>query len=475
MSHTSRSYHFLWLSIALLPLIAISFMLAIPAQDYWWYMRLGRDILAQGAIPLVDTIGYSRAGLPIFYQQWAAGIIFWLTYKFGGATLTYLLRGALIGLSYGMLWRLMRRSSGPRLATILLIALGLSSSNNWAMRPQLFAYPLFAICVWVLFQWQDGNPRFLFLLPLSVLLWANLHGSFALPFVLAGSALIFGKGDRKALLIALGVMVLATMINPYGVGVWKYLVFILNSPSDYLFSVEWKPPTNVGWQLNIFFAWVLIFAPIAAFSSRKLSLLEWVWFLGFGWLALSGIRYVIWFMFLLAVFSAKLLAEWTNKVIDVSVPKIFPAVNYSFAFLLMSLSLIFLPGLRENWWKDAPPLYERSTTPIEAVKWLSAHAEIRGALWNDYAFGSYIEFALPSRPTWIDTRMYHYPPAQWTEYVQVSGAENWQALFDREKINLLALSTASQTKLIQAVENSNQWREEYRDPYAVIFSRYVIK
>ncbi|MFN8414427.1 MAG: hypothetical protein U0Z26_18755, partial [Anaerolineales bacterium] len=206
MKKNSLSFDFLWLSLALLPLIGLSYMLSIPAQDYWWYLRLGKDILTQGAVPLVDTMGYSRAGLPIFYQQWLSGIIFYLVYQWGGISLTYLLRGLLIGISYGMIWWMVRKVSGPRLATILVIILGLSSSNNWVMRPQLFAYPLFLLCLWALYEWQNGNHRTLFLLPLSVFLWANIHGSFVLPFVLTGSAFIFGSGNRKVLFITLITM-----------------------------------------------------------------------------------------------------------------------------------------------------------------------------------------------------------------------------------------------------------------------------
>ena len=56
---------------------------------------------------------------------------------------------------------------------------------------------------------------------------------------------------------------------------------------------------NRGWQANLFFAWLLVFVPLAALSPRKLSLLEWVIFLFFGWMALIGLRYVIWFTFIL--------------------------------------------------------------------------------------------------------------------------------------------------------------------------------
>lgn len=470
-----NSYNFLWLSLALLPLLALSFMLSIPAQDYWWYLRLGKDILSQGAIPLVDTMGYSRAGEPIFYQQWLSGIIFYLVYEAGGVTFTYILRGVLIAISYGMIWWMARESSGPRVAAILIILLGLSSSNNWVMRPQLFAYPLFLICLLAIYEWHQGRNQRLFLLPAALLLWVNLHGSFVLPFLLTGSAWIFGNGNRKSMLITLIAMALVSLINPYGFGVWKYLVFILNNPSDYLFSVEWRAPSNEGWQLNIFFAWLLLFIPLAGLSKQKLSLLEWIWFLGFGWLALSGIRYVIWFMFFLSIFSAKLLSDWTNLYIDKPVEKINPRINYLLSAFLILLSFIFLPGIRDSWWKSAPPHYELSTTPIQAVEFLKTRDDLPAPLWNDYAFGSYLEFELPARPTWMDTRMYSFPQAQWEEYVRVTNAEGWQEFFDREGINLLLLSQSAQPKLIQAVSESNIWCEEYQDEYAVIFSRCEAK
>lgn len=467
-----RSYDLLWLSIALLPLIGLSFMLSIPAQDYWWYLRLGSDILKEGAVPVLDTMSHSRAGEPIFYQQWLAGIIFYLVYQAGGAALTFLLRGILLGLAYGALWVLMRSSVGARTATIILILLGLATSNNWVMRPQLFAYPLFVLCLFAVYQWQErNNNRILFLLPLSVFLWVNLHGSFALPFLLVGAALAFGSGNRKVMFIALIAMSAASLLNPHGFGVWEYLVFILNNPSDYLFSVEWNPPVNAGWQMNLFFGWTLLFVPVAAFSTRKLSTLEWILFIGFGWLAFSGVRYVIWFMFLLAVFTAKLIPEWSGKWIDRPIERINPRLNRAIALALFLLPLFLLPGIRDWWWKDAPPLYELSTTPIEAVEYLKAREDLPGPLWNDYAFGSYLQFALPSRPTWMDTRMYSFSQEQWEEYVRVTNAEGWGAMFDREGINLLLLSQAAQPRLVDAVSESDGWCEEYRDEYAVIFSR----
>ncbi|MFN8399786.1 MAG: hypothetical protein U0X74_07215 [Anaerolineales bacterium] len=475
MKISSRSYDLLWLSIALLPLIGLSFMLSVPSQDYWWYLRLGKDILEQSAIPLVDTMGFSRAGEPIFYQQWLSGIIFYLVYQAGAAPLTFLLRAVLIGITYGSIWQLMRSYVGARTATILVVILGLATSNNWMIRPQLFAYPLFILCLFAMYEWQKGNNHLLFLFPLSTFLWANLHGSFVLPFLLAGAALVFGNGNRKFMAYAILAMLVASLLNPHGFGVWQYLVFILNNPSDYLFSVEWRPPTNDGWQMNIFFAWMLALPVIASFSKQKLTWLEWILFLGFGWLALSGVRYVIWFMFLLAIFTAKLVSEWTNTYIDKPIEKINPTINTAIAVILLLLSLVFMPGVRDSWWEGAPDLYELSTTPVDAVEFLKTREDLPGPMWNDYAFGSYLEFNLPTRPTWMDTRMYSFPQPMWEEYVRVTNGEGWQEMFDREGINLLLLSQAAQPNLIQPVSTSPLWCKEYSDEYAVIFSRCEVK
>ncbi len=470
MNHSSRSYDFLWLSLALLPLIAISFLLAVQPQDFWWVLRVGQDTVQNGAVPVIDTISLSQYGKPIVYQPWLAGVVFWLIYKLGGISLTFLLRAVLILVTYGLVWIMAREVSNSRLATVLVVVFGLASANNWSVRTQLFAYPLFVLCLWSLFRWQSGNNKYLWVLPLCTFLWANLHGSFILPLILAGTALLFGRGERRLMLIAFGIMLLSTLLNPRGFGVWQYFVFMLNSPSDQLFAFEWAPPTNEGWQMNIFFASMLTFGALAAYSPRKLSLMEWVWFIGFGWLALTGLRYVIWFLFIVTILIAALLAGWTK--IETQPSLLRPAINYVTGVFIISLSLIFLPGLRsENLANQFPPIYEMETTPLAATEWLSHHPELHGPLWTEYAFGGYISFALQSRQPWMDSRFNAYPPKQWEEYVQVHRAEKWQEMFDRAGINLLMLSTSSQQKLIGAVSSSDVWCEEYRDDYAVIFSR----
>jgi hypothetical protein len=67
--------------------------------------------------------------------------------------------------------------------------------------------------------------------------------------------------------------------------------------------------------------------------------------------------------------------------------------------------------------------------------------------------------------------MYSFSLEQWQEYVRMANGDGWQEMFDREGINLLLLSQAAQPNLIRAVSTSPTWCEEYRDEYAVIYSR----
>src|SRR5258706_10859884 len=114
-----------------------------------------------------------------------------------------------------MLWIIMRQSGvGPRLAYVLVMLAGLSGSNKWGVRPQMFTYTLFLVLLWVLLKWQDHKSTLLWLLPVLSLAWTNLHGSFILFFIIVGLALILGRGDRKQLLFVSLVSLAVSFIYP---------------------------------------------------------------------------------------------------------------------------------------------------------------------------------------------------------------------------------------------------------------------
>jgi hypothetical protein len=502
--------HLLWLAFVLMIALAIAFLLPVTPQDYWWYLRIGRDTLAAGSVPTVDELSFSQAGAPMVYHSWGAAVLFWLVYQLGGLSLSVLLRGILLAVAYGLVWLTARRLGAGRIGAALVLLLAvLASSNNWSMRPQLFAYPLFALSLGLLYEWHNSDkegttkdtkahkgsargksprdssrnfvskfflpqPFVVYWLPLISLVWVNLHGSFIMLILLTGAALVFGHGDRRSLALAFGGVLLATLVNPRGPGAWTYVYHSLTVAAN-RYSVEWKPPVNDGWQMNLFFLWLLAFPLLAAFSPRKLDRLEWTWFLGFGFLALWGERYVIWFVFLLTVLTAGMLADWERRLIKDAPPpraatRLLPAVNSILALLLILLPFPLLPGLRATWWPAAPPATEN--TPIAATEWLAAHPDLPGPLWAEIGFASYLEFALPARPPWMDTRFELFPVEQWESYKAVSEARyDWTTLLDETGANLLMVSVQYQPDLLEALASAPAWCELYRDPVAVMYRR----
>ncbi len=474
MKNRTDSVAILWLGLVLLIALSIAFLLPVTPQDYWWYLRIGHDTLASGAVPRLETMTFTRAGTPVDYQSWGAAVLFWLIYRLGGLSLTVLLRGVLLAVTYTLVWGTARRAGAGRLgASLVLLAAVLTSSNNWSVRPQLLAYPLFALALLILYKWQNGQ-KSIFWLPLIMLVWVNLHGSFVLLILLAGAALVFGRGDRRSLGLAFAGVLLATLANPRGFETWMYVYHSLTVPSSQLYSAEWLPPVNSGWQMNIFFLWLLGFPLLAVLSPRKLDRLEWSWFLGFGFLALWGERYVIWFVFILVVLTAGMLADWEKKYLGRSKFNLtasnLPVFNLSLSLLFVLLPLAFLPGLREKWWKQAPAVTEN--TPIAATDWLAAHPDLPGPLWSEIGFSSYLEFALPQRPTWIDTRFEVFPVEQWQAYKDITNAGfDWESRLDATGVNMLMVSPQNQPALFSALEVSPGWYVVYRDEVAVIYRR----
>ncbi len=473
MPDDSRTYGWMWLALALMVILLLAFLLPLVPNDYWWYVRLGQDILAQKSVPATETYSYTQFGQPIIYQSWLASVLLWLVHAAGGLPLTFLLRGAALALTYGLLWRAARETgSGPKSASLLVLAAALAGSNNWSHRPQLLAYPLFAWTLLLLWRREQGTKSNPWWLVAIAWLWANMHGSFPLFFALTGASLVFGRGDRKKFALVFGVSLLVTLLNPNGPALWRSVADTFLAPGSRNLSVEWGPPVNDNWQMGIFFLWLLAFPLAAAASTRRLPPLAWAWFLGLGWLALTGMRYVVWFLFILAVLTAHLAAEWSARWLDRPRRGDLPAMNTLLAGVFLLLPLVALPGLRDFWWPESPLPYA-DNTPVEAVEWLSSHDELPGQLWSDIAFASYQIFTLPSRPVWIDTRFQvAYPPEQFDEYLAIAEADpSWPALLDKYDINLLMLSPAKQPALIAALSVSEGWRRVYSDPHALIYAR----
>jgi len=150
-----------------------------------------------------------------------------------------------------------------------------------------------------------------------------------------------------------------------------------------------------------------------------------------------------------------------------------PALNYAVLGLLLLLAFASLPWLRlampfPPHWRSYIALAE---TPIAATERLCAlDDDIR--VFNDMGYGSYLIWACPRVPVFIDTRIEVYPSAMWREYFLVSdGQFGWEAALARHNVNAILANKERQRMLTLAAKASNAWKVVYEDAHSALLLR----
>jgi hypothetical protein len=140
--------------------------------------------------------------------------------------------------------------------------------------------------------------------------------------------------------------------------------------------------------------------------------------------------------------------------------------------LIGMLLLMLVAGL--PWFKPAlfPPSLGAllsSDTPVASVEALKHEPARPQHLFHTEGYGSYLIWAAPEQPVFIDTRIELYPYQQWTDYIELGQGHNVAALLQKYHIDGLLLSKEKQAPLIKAVRSDPAWSLHYEDDEAVYF------
>ncbi len=159
----------------------------IADPDLWGHIRFGQDILRTGSIVKTDIYSYRTGGQPWINHEWLSEVIFAGLYNlFGPAGLIVfkvLVSLLIIGLSYS---HLRRTGLGPYSSVFLLLLISIPFRLGLGtIRPQIFTYLFFFFELLVLEEAAAGRAYWLWVLPILLAVWVNLHGG-----VLAGAAVI---------------------------------------------------------------------------------------------------------------------------------------------------------------------------------------------------------------------------------------------------------------------------------------------
>ena len=325
------SLDILWVLVILAGFLFFTSLIPLPPNDFWWHLKIGEYIFTNHSIPTTNMFAWTLpANQPFFYAAWLAELLFYILYRLGGLCIAHLNHGPYsLGSPCGWLAIEAHRQSGSwRISALVVALLSLMITNNLIVRTQIWAWLPFIITYIVLKRYSEGTLswRWLFLCPVCMIIWVNVHGSFILGLILPG-AFFLGEALRKLFkqtkclnwhqigwIGCTGILSgLALLINPRFTDIVSYTINLLTNPPSQQLIEEWQSPTPQGLANIFFFVSILIFIITLAYSKYRLTITEIILFIGFLWLAWTGQRYVIWYGVISMPILARLIKDLPIK------------------------------------------------------------------------------------------------------------------------------------------------------------------
>ncbi len=497
------------LGFAALAYALIAGLRTVSDPDLGWQLATGRWVLQHQQIPSTDVFSFTARGQPWIYPA-ASGFLLYAAYLLGGYSLLSWL-GAIA--STGTIALLMRR--GSVLSAALAILAVSRIALRTAPRAEMFTVVLFAIFLTLLWEQHETGEARLWLFPVLMVAWVNLHLGF-----LAGLALMAGyvlvetlemiwPGDaRAAALQRLGrflpwlvATAAATLINPWGWGIYRALFRQESATAAHSQTiVEWMP-SRLDWAslsgaLSLrnpddAFMLLLIVAGVAvvvAVARRQLGAA--VLLIGASTLAIRHMRFQALFSVMVVIIAGAVLTPMITtlreRIGDARICSMLAVTAVSlFVFVaclrsadlvtnrfymgstdLVSVGASFGTGLNWLFPEDAAAFIERENLP--------------GQIFNSYNEGGYIIWRLgPKYLDYIDGRAIPFGEELFLRNVVLMGtspeSSEWQREAEHYDINTIIVPlgyyTLGQFPVLRQFCDGETWRPVYLDEASAVFLR----
>jgi len=417
---------------------ALSTRLPVGDSDVFWHLVVGRQIL-QGNIGLPESVSglsWTANGYGGSSDQWLGQAILALADAAGGWRGIVAIRAIAVALLVGLVayTALRERPAHPLAAVLSALPAIVLSRFVWTERPELFGFVCFALLVLLLRAGRSGSDRALYWIPPLIVVWANLHGSFALGVVLTALVAIEGaiaQPARRRMYAAAGVgAFIASLLTPAGVGTWTAPAFHLFNPPRQI--QEWSVP-DVTTFPGMIFSVALLATFATAFLARTRSAREAVLLLPTLFISLTALRQLPLFAIVAAPYLAAHGGEALTELVSVlrirsrralstrrPPPRIIDAVA-----LVIGVAVLTLAAATGT---DAPDL---AGFPIAALPSLRPGP----GLLNQYDWGGYLIWAAPATPVFVDGRLIPYLNGVLDDYTTVLGVHpGWRDVIARRGI-----------------------------------------
>ncbi len=474
--------------------IFLSHKIDLTTADLGRHIRNG-DILLNGSaddrerILRTNFYSYTVPDQPFINHHWLSGVYYYLVqnaFGFVGQSAFYIL---FVLLSFVLFFDVARRKSNFWIGYATSIVVLPLVVKRAEVRPEVFTYFLTAVFFWLLSTRLDSKKfnKFLWTLPLLMVLWVNLHIGFVFGFLVLGAYgfeqfILYVRKKQNyflRLLLISALCLFAASINPNFINGLLYPLKIFSN-YGYLIvenqSIGFLENLNfVSGQHFLLYRIVLLILGICIVANglknwRKINMPFAILALISSVMAYTGIRnFPLFALFAIPTISYHLYLL-RPKVMDIGTKQIIWTLS-----LVIVFSALFLQNQSRIAQEDALgwgllPGINKSTDFFK-------QNNIKGPIFNNYDTGGYLIYHLYPEKVFVDNRPEAYTPDFFQkEYIQPQEDEKkFRELDKKYKFNAIFFSHRdytpwAQTFLTRMVKDEN-WTPVYVDAYNIILLR----
>ncbi len=479
---------------------AIAFVIVFCAPgftdpDFYWHLKTGELIAKSGAIPDADPYSFTYAGKPWVAHEWLTELLFYWTVQAGGFFALRFLPALAAAANFMLLYVIARRLTGKELvAAVATACFFIPLMPSFTLRPQIFSFLCFTTYLLVLFDFKYfRSTRLLWLLPVLMLAWVNLHGAFMLGIALLAAFIAAEWGNRWLFPVRhsrssqrLGLLCLvtlatiaATALNPHGLRILLYPFETVAMEASKGMIAEWHSPDFHELLPRVSLAGIFAWLIASVYARRKPDLTEIALPLLLIVAGLSAWRHLpLMAIVLLTFFCAMLRHVRPSEILArtfswrrhaaASQGKPITRAQAGAVHLLVFAGMVLaaLAGAVKTQQEGETSKYLANG----AASYLLAR-DISGHMLNDYDLGGYLIYRLwPTHKVFIDGRADLYGDDFLKAYFKVDKAgEGWEKTIDDHAIDIVVFARSAPVR--QLLLASGKFREAYSDTYHTVLLR----
>lgn len=412
--------------------IASVFLLAlckIEDTDTWMHLSLGRLIWELKGFPSHETLVYTSLDKPFSYSSWLFGLIYYLSYLAGGYYGVILLKAFTVSTAFYILLRdSLRPHRNYVVSVAVLTFVVFMARHRFVERPDTFMAVFLPFSIFSLNAFLYDNKKYIYVLPLIHMLWANSHSSVVLmvvPFLafLMGGIIqryLSEKGifscaqyssvsQLKVVLTIFAVSFAATLISPYAISQYSFGSQFLASSWFKQEISELRPPTWAMMKLP-FIVTPIVFLSFF-FNRKRVSVFHLFLVAPFAVLQFTAVRFV----FLFGIVSGPVVARNVSSFVaarpwgGLSQRRWIEVAATISVLAVCSLTVLNIgPFAARSKAFGFGVNYDMAfmTVPEKALQYMDRRG-ITGRMFNTFHYGGYINWRdFPKRTVFIDPRGY---------------------------------------------------------------------